>query len=156
MSVSPAKNSLKALQILHRAMLMGMIIFAAVAFYLVYSKAIVASMQELDHTLQIIAVILCAAGFFIGNNFFKRKILYSTDQLPTPAKKISVYRSVAIIQWVLLEGPAIFSIICFIVTGNYAFVALAGTMMMLFAMTAPSKQKLILLLQLSENDLEEL
>ena len=59
-------------------------------------------------------------------------------------------------QWAFLEGPGIFSIVCFFLTGNYAFIALAAVLILLFAILAPSKLKIALLLGVSEAEVSEL
>ncbi len=71
-------------------------------------------------------------------------------------EKFEQYRAASILQWALIEGPALFSIVGFFLTGNYAFLALLLAIIFLFAMTAPSKLKIQLQLQLNEADLEEL
>ena len=71
-------------------------------------------------------------------------------------EKFDRYRRACIVQWALLEGPSIFCIICFFVTGNYAFPALVLVILFLFVMTAPSKLKIVLQLQISESELDDL
>jgi hypothetical protein len=47
-------------------------------------------------------------------------------------------------------------IICFLLTGNYAFLTLAAVLILLFAMMAPSRVKIVFHLQLSETEIAEL
>ena len=70
--------------------------------------------------------------------------------------KFDMYRSASIIQWAFIEAPALFCIIGFFLTSNYAFMALAATLMLLFTMMVPSKTKAAFQLGISEADLEEL
>jgi hypothetical protein len=71
-------------------------------------------------------------------------------------EKFPAYRSASILQWAILDGPSLFCIICFFLTGNYAFLALSVVIMFLFTMTAPSKSKIILQLQINESEFEDL
>ena len=149
-------EELKSLQIVHRALLLGLVLFAAIAFYLNYSGNFIAGLKSYDQPLQVIAITLSFGGFFIGSLLFKKKMQQIKDSSPELRVKLSTYRSAAIMQWALLEGPALFAIICFLLVGNYAFLALAVVFIILFAVTAPNKTKMMLLLQLTEEEINEL
>lgn len=137
-------------------MLIGLILFCAIAFFLHNSGAFEPVAKDLDHPLQVIVIILAAAGFFIGNNYFKRKVLQQAQEPQIPQDKMAIYRHASIIQWALLEGPAIFAVISFVLTGNFAFLALAATVLILFTLAFPARQKIMMLLSLTETDLENL
>ena len=149
----PDKNTgtFRALQIIHRAMLLGLILFAAIAFFLNYSGNFPPALQPYDQILQVIAIVLSIGGFFIGSSLFKKKIFQLRASVENIDNKLSAYRSVSLVQWALLEVPALFAIICFLLTGNYAFLALAGPLLTLFAINAPAKIKISMLLQVSED-----
>ena len=149
-------EELKSLQIVHRALLLGLVLFAAIAFYLNYSGNFIAGLKSYDQPLQVIAITLSFGGFFIGSLLFKKKMQQLKDSSPELRVKLSTYRSAAIMQWALLEGPALVAIICFLLVGNYAFLALAVVFIILFAVTAPNKTKMMLLLQLTEEEINEL
>ena len=142
--------------ILHKALLAGQILFAVVCFFLVYTKTQASPMEQLDRTLQVAAIILAGGGFFAGTSLFKKKLLQIRDMQTDVKEKLPVYRTACIMQWALLEGPSLFTIICFFLTGNYAFIALATVLILLFAMLAPSKTKIAFHLGLSESEVEEL
>jgi hypothetical protein len=113
-------------------------------------------MEDMDRTLQVIAIVLTAAGFLIGVSFFKKKLL-ALRSMDAPLKeKLAMYRAACIIQWTFLEGPSLFCIIGFFLTGNYAFLFLSGTIMILFAMLAPSKIKVAFQIGVSPEELEAL
>ncbi|MEO5892718.1 MAG: hypothetical protein ABIQ31_20890 [Ferruginibacter sp.] len=149
-------DGLKALLILHRAMLVGQLIFAIIAFYLVYSRSFVVGLQpSTGKILQVITLIFSAAGYYAGNYLFKKK-LDQINEMRTAQEKFDLYKGACLLQWILIEVPCIFSIICFLLTRNYAFFALAIVLMLLFTMLAPSKLKMILHLQLNEKEIGEL
>lgn len=149
-------NALKALNIIHKALITGQILFASVCIYLTYTKAIDPPAKELDKVLQVAALVITAGGIFAGMNFFKKKLLQLRELQVSAKEKFGLYRTACIVQWALLEGPSLFCIICFFLTGNYAFLALTVVVLFLFAMTAPSKLKVLLQLQISEAELDEL
>jgi hypothetical protein len=105
--------------------------------------------------LQVVAIILSAGGFYFGTVLFKKKLL-QVRELLTVKEKMVLYRAACILQWAMIEGPCLFVIISFLLTGNYAFLALAVVLMLLFTMMAPSKLKIAFQLQLSEQEIAEL
>lgn len=149
-------NAVKALNIIHKGLVAGQLMFAAIAAYLLYSGAVIPAATELDKTLQIATLAITAAGIFAGFAIFKKKSARIRDMQGGAKEKFEQYRSACIIQWALMEGPAIFCIICFFLTGNYAFLALVAFIIILFTMTGPSKFKIQLQLQISEAELDEL
>jgi len=143
----------KALQIVHRAMLLGVILFATIACFLNYAGSFPPSLQSYNEALQVVAIIFSLSGFFIGNFLFKKKISGLRELNNDLPAKLSIYRSASFIQWALLEAPALFAIICFSLVGNYAFLALAAALVLLFVINAPSKIKIAMLLQVREEDI---
>ena len=150
------ENTLKILIFLHKALLMGQILFSALCVYLVYTKTMLSPAKELEKILQVAALIITTGGVYAGITIFKKKLLQIRGMQASIKEKFALYRSAFIMQWALLEGPSIFCIACFLLTGNYAFLALAIVIMFLFVMTAPSKVKTITQLQISEAELDEL
>jgi hypothetical protein len=149
-------TALKSLITMHKVMLMGQVLFAAVGFYLVYSNTFHSPAKELEKILQAAALIATVTGVYAGITIFKKKLQQGRDMQSGDKEKFGVYRTACLIQWALLEAPALFCILCLLLTGNYAFLALAVVMMFLFAMMAPSKIKIILQLQISEAALDDL
>lgn len=144
---------MKALQIIHKAMLAGQLLCAAVFFYLLYSGNVQPTLRGEERMLQVAVILVSVSAFFLGNKIFNIRVMNARDmQADTPAKFIE-YRTACIIQWALLEGASLFSSICFFLTGNYAFLALALALMLFFAMQSPTKAKAALLLQVSEEEL---
>lgn len=148
------QSTLKSLSILHKALLFGQIMFVAIAMFLKYSGNFPSLLSHLDQILQLSALILSAASLFIGSSLFKKKVQQLRDSAEDIKNKATAYRSVCITQWALIEVPSLFSISCFILVGNYAFLALAGALILWFALTAPSKMKIMLLLRLNEGEME--
>jgi hypothetical protein len=150
-------SSLKKLSVIHKAMLFGQILFAAITCYLLWSGT---SQPIFDRSseriFQVIAIVLGAAGFFGGTFLMKKKILEARDMSGTAREKFDLFKSTAILQWAMLEGPALFCIISFFLSGNYAFLGLAGVLIILFAILAPTRNKLLFQLNLSQDEVDEL
>ena len=153
-----SSSGFKALNILHKTLLTGQIIFMAVVVVAAYSKMqLPVVSEEMGRILQVIVLLLAAGGFFAGSALFKKQLLKIREmQIATVKEKFTVYRSACILQWTLLEGPCLFSIICFFLTGNYAFIALTTVLILLFTMLGPAKLKIALQLGISEEELADL
>lgn len=148
------QGTIRSLVLLHRIMLMGLVLFAAIAFFLQYTGKFSPPLAEQDQLLQVIAIAISFAGVFIGASVFKKRIFQLRDAQQPINEKSVAYRAVSILQWALLDGSALFCIVCFMLTGNLAFLCLAAAIMLWFALTHPSKMKIMLLLRLSETEME--
>jgi hypothetical protein len=149
------KSTLQILQLIHRLMLLGLLLFAMAAFFLKYTGNFFSPLQQKDNLLQLIAIVFSFGGVFAGAAIFKKKVFELRESQQSISEKGAAYRTVCIKQWALLEAPALFCIICFLLVGNFAFLALAAAIMLWFALTMPSKTKIMLLLQLSEAEIEK-
>lgn len=157
MEVQASKSAgLKTLLLLHKALLIGQLIFAAVAFYLIYTDSFPKEWQHLDQVLQVAAIVFSTTGFFAGSMLFKKRLLKARKTETGLADKWALYRTACIIQWAMIEAPCLFAITCFLLTGNYAFFALAAVLILLFTTMGPSSVKIIFQLQVSEAEIAEL
>ena len=143
-------NQFKYLQRLHSAMLAGMVLFCLVSAVTRFSAKLTVD-TSLDKVLQVMVLLVSfgsiRAGFFIFN-----KKLQSIPPMAAASEKLSVYRTAAIIKWAMIEGPVLLAVISFMITRNYAFIALAFALIILFALQGPLKQKIMLQLQLTDKD----
>jgi hypothetical protein len=144
-------------RIIHRVMFIGQILFLVVLFFLVNNKMVSQPLAKYDKIFQVIAIAFSAIAFFAGNALFKKKLLAVRDNVgSTVQEKFEKYRPACMIQWALLEGAVLFCGICFFLTGNFAFLALAGVLLLLFMMQMPDKNKMALQLGLNMAEVDEL
>lgn len=149
-------SQLKALGIVHKAMLAGQVILAGISIVLFSAGIETPQMKEYDRTFQIIAVVAAAIGFIAGTNLLKKKMREAREATNTPAEKFDRYRSASILLWALLEGPCLLSLVFFYLTANYAFIALAAVLIFLFFIFGPSKQKAMMHLGLTDSEADNL
>jgi len=148
-------NDFKALQILHKALLTGMFFFSIISVVIIVMGKTTSIDSHTSKILQVIVLLFSFASITAGFFLFNKRML-SINTMATAAERISIYRAAAIIRWVMIEAPVLFSIISFLLTGNYAFPGLAVALMIVFATTAPSKNKIIQQLQLNEKEVQQL
>lgn len=66
--------------------------------------------------------------------------------------KLAGYRAATIIRLALLEGPALFTVIAFLLTGDTNFLLYTSFMLLLFAMIRPTMERAIKELNLDERE----
>lgn len=145
------------INVIHRAMLLGQVIFMAIMFYLVYSGEMEPVFPEYEKMLQGIAILFSALALFVGTNLFKKKLVAINENYGGDARtKLTRYRSAAMLQWGLMEAACLICGMGLLLTGNYAFLALASVLIVYFALLTPAKTKVAAQLDLQTSELDEL
>jgi len=115
-------NSFKALDILHMAMLVGQAMLAVIGVVLV-NRGMLHTNASPEKPLQVVALLVSVGAPAAGFMQFNKKIK-SIPVTDAASQRLAAYRAAAITRWATIEGPALFSLISFLITGNYAFLAL--------------------------------
>lgn len=148
------RHPLKTLNIIHKSLFAGQLIFGGIVIFLFSNGIETAPMKEYDRIFQVVAIIVAGAGYLIGTKIFKKQI-WAARESGLPAKqKFETYRKASIMLWALLEVPCLLCIIFFYLTANYAFIVLAGALIFLFFIFGPSREKIKLYLSISDNELD--
>ena len=147
---------LSALRIIHLALLTGQCIMLGIVLFLVIEKKMPPADRSLDKILQVTALAVTFGGVYGAIITAKKRLLQINSSDMSLAEKADQYRITNIIQWALLEGASLFSIICFLLTGNYAFGALAAVLIAFFVLLGPSRLKIMLQLQLTDQEVDSL
>jgi hypothetical protein len=149
-------NAFKILKTLHLALLGGMIAFAIISLILT-QKGFTAGMDEsFERIFQIVCVIASLSCLVIGFNLFKRKMMAARNSLEPGEKRMELYRAACIMWWALIEGPGILATIGYLLTGNFAFIALAIFHILILGAFMPRKQNIIVLLNLNGTEVAKL
>lgn len=145
------------INLMHRALLAGQVIFIAIMFYLVYRKEMDPIFIEQEKLLQAIAIVFAAIAIFFGTNLFKKKLALINESAGNDAKtKLTKYRAASMLQWGMMEAACLVCGICLLLTGNYAFLALAIVLILYFALLMPVKNRIAAQLNLQSSELDEL
>ena len=149
-------NFFQVFRLLHLAQVSGVTIFG-IASLIIVRKALQEPVESsVDRTLQVIVVVFAGLMLFFGFKFFKNKVLKIRESGISAEKRITDYRTACIVWWVMIELPALISFACFMITANYAFFALGIFHLMILIMFAPRKDNIILLLNISNQELQEI
>ncbi|MFV0605764.1 MAG: hypothetical protein ACK5NK_07985 [Niabella sp.] len=131
-------NGLYVMQV---AFIIGLFLFTMIMIFLRLTGGAGAVNGSLNGSLQILVplifgICVLAAYFIYRKKCFRLK---KKEQLN---EKLMAYRGIFVMRSMLLEAPAIFSIIAFMLTGNYLFVGITATSILLFIVLLPSKEKI--------------
>lgn len=135
----------------HAALLMGQIFFAAIVIFLNQTDGPIAEDEVLRTTFMILIPLFFLGSFGIGKLVAGKKLKLTKEKADLKAK-LGEYRSINIIRYALLQGTAFFATITFMLTGEILLIAFAGMIMVLFAINYPSKEKLVAELELNREE----
>ena len=145
--------NLKVLIIMHTAMLLAQILFAAIAYYLKHNDTSDLD-NDFDRKIQMIITGIAvfnvvAALFLFKKNMEKLKNIQELNE------KILKYRQASIIKFALLEFATFVAIIGYFFTLGISFLVLAAVLIAFFALQKPTVLAMTNYLGVRENDLME-
>ncbi len=137
----------RALTILHAAFVAGLVPFTGVALLLRTTNGMTFDAAGLPF----VAVALAVAGPTGGAALFqkKRDALRSIEGLP---QKLAGYRAALILRWATSQGPAVFSIATFMLTGVYWVLGITAALAGFLIAYRPSPGRAVHHLQPSYED----
>jgi hypothetical protein len=144
---------LKALKILYFALLAGQIGMGMIVCFVVSRGFSNAPLRSKTYILLIVAAFLSIGGLAVGYTLFRKRLdrLRILTDLPM---KIRDYRAACILKWALFEGPCLFALICYQITLQAAFLAVAGLLILNFLNNYPSGRRVAQDLELSRQEEE--
>ncbi len=145
---------LKSSLIIFYALLAGQIIFLIISLYVV-SLDVIETNSDLSLVLIFSVLLLLSPLLIAGPIIYRRFILSQSDKCKTLEQKLVLYRQGMIIKLAMVEGASIFSIVCFLITGNFLFVVIALILIILFAFHKPSSEKFASDFNLSLSEIED-
>jgi hypothetical protein len=148
-------NAFKVLRILHTALLLGMIMFNIVAL-IVVQKMRLAADESLQRALQVACILVSAASLIAGFNIFKKKMLAARNDPGPGEQRMDLYRAACILWWALIEAPGLLAVAGFMLTHNYAFLALSLFHVACLWVFTPRKANIIVLLSLNADEVARL
>ena len=125
--------------IVYSALIFGVIIFFAIALFIVESKKFEPN-QAIDEIFKIFIPVVGFAVMYFARLIYKKNIS-SVNFYDDVLTKFSKYRSYKIIQWSLVESVGFLSNIGFIITGNYLYAIILLFMLGFFVLIKPTKEE---------------
>lgn len=147
------KDIIKTTQIIFWAILTGQIVFLVIAVFLVQSSKIEAN-PELTFILMIVILMLVIPAIVVGPMVY-RTLLTKSLHKKSVEDKLIAFRQNTIIKLALIEAPVLFSLVSFIITGNYIFAVIALAVLVLFVFHKPTTEKFAEDYKLSVSEVEK-
>lgn len=141
---------LKNMKIVFVALAIIQIMLAVIAFVLI-STGLSLNGKDLTPAFNYLIPALCTAMVFVSLITFKNKI-NTIDSNLSLNDKLNVYRGLYVTRWALIEGPVIFTIIAYLLTGAQMFLIIVVVMLLVFISLYPSIQKILKELSLSSEE----
>jgi hypothetical protein len=147
---------MKKLQTVYKALLMGQVLFAGLAVFIRMQGVITNVSEQTSRILQVVAVVFAFSSIWAGMSVYSKRIAAARVSDTSAEKKLSEYTSTSLIKWAMTEGPCLFCIAGYLLTGNWSFIGLGAIILFVFAGYAPQKSKIIAELGLNELEAEKL
>jgi len=125
--------------IVYSALVFGMIIFFAIAMFIVENKNFEPN-QSIDEIFKYLIPLVGFAVMYFARVIY-RKNISSVNFYDDLLSKFTNYRKFKIIQWSLIETVGFLSNIGFIITGNYLYAIVFLFMLGFFVLIKPTKEE---------------
>jgi hypothetical protein len=143
---------LKTTATVHFALIVGQSLFAVLSVFL--SKKIMINVRNIHDPLLYVVPVFALSGSVLGNILFRNKVnnIYATDTLKS---KLAAYQSAMIIRFALLEGPSLFAIGAFLLSGELFYLLVSVVLIGYFIYLKPTKERVENDVKLSYQELED-
>ncbi|WP_298518576.1 hypothetical protein [uncultured Kordia sp.] len=134
----------KTLTIIHFVLVAGLVILAGIFSYDDIGTAKF-SFDTTDMFLLIFPVIVIST--LTMSRIMFQKMVQNAKNMEGLKKMLTQYQTASIVKFALIESPAMFGIVMYMVSKNATFIAISGVLILYLILQRPSKSKI-------ENDLE--
>jgi hypothetical protein len=149
-------NAFNVIKIVHVGLLVGMAMFDIVSLIIVLQGIPAIAEDSVQRNLQVGCVLLSALLLITGFKIFKKRIFGARNSTEPGEKRMEMYRAACIMWWAMIEAPGIVAGIAFIISGNFAFFALAIFHLLAILVFAPRKANIVLFLNLNSDEVARL
>lgn len=142
------------LNIIFIALSVGQLVFFGIAFILASQDGIKTN-AELESILIYISPVYSIAMIFFSR-FMYNRISQSVDRSLDIKLKLLKYRTASIVSWASLESATLFSLVSYLLTGNYIHLLIFAGVFAGFIINHPSKDKFMVDYNVTPEDIKEL
>lgn len=150
-------NYLKSLRIIYFALAMGIVLFVLVSLVLnnINGPLAETDISPVQRTPFLVALIVLTGAAFIAYRAIFPKKLEAIKALPTLDRKLAAWRELCVLQGALIEAPAFFAVVLFMLIGVYALLVWPLAGIMLFWLTQPTRERLISETNLTAQEIDQ-
>ena len=150
------RDLLRSMRILFGALVAGVLIMLFIVAVINYVDGPVLSSDKVNNVFIGIAIIIALIGLAVGNILYKKGMSATRNLTGSLNHKLGNYRSVLIRYMATCEGPAIFSVLVFTLTGDARVLGITGIMLLAMWSARPTARKIVNTLNLDWREQEEL
>jgi hypothetical protein len=152
------KETLRALKILFAALVLGVCLFTLVVVIVNQLNGPVMEAKGLQYknVFLLVAAILAGICLLAAHYLYNKRVTLTKNSALFLADKLNQYRATFILYLALCEGPALFSIIIFFLTGNYTVLIITAVMLTAMLVKAPLLKRIVTVLNLDWKEQQEL
>ena len=150
-------NYLKSLRIVYFALAMGIVFFVLVSLFLnsVNGPFSATDLIPAERAPFLITLIVITGFIFMAYRVIFPKKLDLIKSLPTLDRKLAAWRELCVLQGALIEAPAFFAIVLFLLLGATLLLIWPLAAIALFWLNQPTRDKLISEANLTSSEIGE-
>lgn len=149
------RQQLNSLRIIHMALFTGIVLFGTMSIFITVDGPIEYAVNDENMVFVALATFFSLSGLISSMLIFKSKLKLDMKK-PILIEKLQSYTSSTIIKLALLEGPILFVLVCNFFGANYIFFGLGAVLIIVFLLNAPTKNKVIMDLELNREEIKML
>jgi len=147
-------QQLRPIRFVFLGMIGSQLFFMLIVLYLV-NKGVTFLDSGMEAPFNIIVPVFALIGIIVGNILYKMRIKIAQKQ-DTLGQKLQFFKIALILRYAFLEGPSLLAIVCYILVGNYLYLVMSGFLLLMFAAYFPAKFRVVVDLQLSQEEKNKL
>jgi len=148
---------IKSLRILCAALMVGMIIFTAIAVAINSFDPIANdSLQVYSNIALAVSVGFALIFFLTARYFFSKRMIAIKNSSVNVYEKLNQYRTAFVSYMALCEAPGLLAVVLFLLSGVYWLLLVPIAMILAIAAKFPTKQKLINDMELNWTEQQEM
>ena len=137
------KQLLRAIRILFGAIIAGAVIFSVIVLALNKMEKTISPVKEFENIILVAGIAIALVCLIIARNGYDKSMATAKNSLISLTDKLNQYRSALILYIALCEGPALFGIILFFITGYYLMFIITAVMIAAMLVKTPTTKRVI-------------
>jgi hypothetical protein len=139
------KETLRSIQVFYVALVAGLVLFAGIVIAVdLMNGPVLGKEATINSDILLWAVIITGVICIFGARNYYNKTMSLVDISSFLLKdKLNQYRAALIIYMAFCEGPAIFSVIIFFLSGNYWVLIMTALLLTAMLLKAPTRARII-------------
>ncbi len=138
-SIQPSPAYFKLITLVHAALLIGQILFGVVTYSITNSTGL--NLKPGNDVFFYVALLLTVGGMLMGTLLFKQQVAKLADKASL-REKLTAYQAALIIRFAFSNGPSMFGIVVYMLTGNLFYMILTTLNVLYFIWIRPTKDKI--------------